>query len=166
MFQMMFRRAQAAVETTIEHTIIRIFTALPFLIAIGFVTCALAYRLTAEFGPEIGNLMMAALFVVVGLLGLAMSTVVKTPTPIGAPAAIAAPVEAALPEQPADLTGADKELITAALGTIAPLATPYVMRQVMKNLPLLAVVSAALFVVTRNGGQTASDHLSTRDLAV
>lgn len=159
MFQMMFRRAQAAVETTIDQAINRAMMMVPFLIAAGFGTAALAYRLHRQFGPETSNLIMAALFVVIGLIAASVSAARSPPgTPLAEePAKIADDPKAVPPPPAAELSEADREMMMAAVGTLAPIATPMLMRMVMRNLPLLAVLTAGIFVVTRN---TDSDSAS------
>ena len=155
MFQIMFRRAQAAVETTIDQAINRALLMVPFLVAAGFGTAALAYRLNRQFGPETANLIMAGLFVGIGLIAALFSAVRSTP---GVPAVeeaakIADDPKSVPPAPPAELSEADREMMMAAVGTLAPIATPILMRMVIKNLPLLAVLIAGIFVVTRDTGR-------------
>ena len=56
MFRMLFRRAQATVDRAIDGLMLRVIVAIPFLIAAGFGTAALAIWLNREYGPETGSL--------------------------------------------------------------------------------------------------------------
>lgn len=151
MFQALFRRAQATVEITIEHAVVRMIMVVPFLIAGGFGAAALAHRLNAEFGPEVGNMIMAALFIVIGLVTVAVMSIrnppVTTQTAADTKPLDDHPVEPAAAS--AGITDTDRELIAAALASLAPVAVPQILRMVVKNLPLLAAVGAAVFLVTR-----------------
>ena len=60
MFRMLFRRAQATVDRAIDGLMLRVIVAIPFLIAAGFGTAALAIWLNREYGPETGSLILAA----------------------------------------------------------------------------------------------------------
>ena len=67
MFGMLFRRAQATVDRAIDGLVTRAIVAIPFLVAGGFGTAALALRLNREFGAETASLIMAGGFVGLGL---------------------------------------------------------------------------------------------------
>ena len=151
MFQAVFRRAQAAVETSIDQAINRTIMMVPFLVAAGFATAALAYRLNRAFGPETGNLLMAALCVAVGVLTAAVMSSRQKPATdavevAAQPEAIATEGKEATSSPLADV---DRELITAALTSIAPMAVPQVLRMVTRNLPLIAAIAAGMFVISR-----------------
>ena len=47
------------------------------------------------------------------------------------------------------LSQTDKDLLVAALTSAAPIALPGLLRILLKNLPLLAVILTAIFVMTR-----------------
>ena len=151
MFQQLFRRAQASVELTIEHAMLRAVMVVPFLIAAGFGAAALSYRLNADFGPEAGNLIMAGVFVVVGLV---IVGVMALRAPAAASPAVGDSKPADVPHLASDVSATrindtDHELIAAALASVAPMVLPQIMRLVVKNLPLLAAVGATLFLVSR-----------------
>jgi len=157
---MLFRRAQATVDHAIDSLINRAIVAIPFLIAGGFGTAALAIRLNRDYGPEMGSLILAGLF---AALGLVVALVVRSRSEAPADtqgAAQEAPdsAEAAAAEaaESNDLSGVDRELIMAALSSAAPLAIPAIVRTVGRNLPLIAAVAAAAFVISHdNRGSTA-----------
>lgn len=154
MFAMLFRRAQATVDRAIDGLVNRAIVAIPFLIAAGFGTAALALRLNREFGPETGSLILAGGFAFLGLLAaLVMRGRSEAPLegeeaaePAQSPGAAAADTA----EAP-DLAGADRELIMAALTSAAPIAIPAVVRTIGRNLPLVAAVAAAAFIISRDG---------------
>lgn len=155
MFASLFRRAQATVDRAVETLVTRAIVAVPFLVAAGFGTAALAMRLNREYGPETGSLILAGGFAALGLL-VALVMRVRAESP---------PAPEAIPEETADaaavnsetaaaadLTGADRELIMAALTSAAPIAIPAVVRTIGRNLPLVAALAAAMFIISRDDG--------------
>lgn len=154
MFGSLFRRAQATVDRAIDGLITRAIVAIPFLIAGGFGTAALAMRLNREYGPETGSLILAGGFVGLGLL-VALVVRVRSEAPTEGETSAeetpaSEPAAAASADAP-DLLGADRELIMAALTSAAPIALPAIVRTVGRNLPLLAAVAAAVFIISRDG---------------
>ena len=151
MFLAILRRAQIAVDQTIGHVVNRAIVSVPFLVAFGFATAALAFRLNREFGPETSNLMLAGGFLAIGLL---TAIVVNLKPRHQADAETASPSAAAddtAQDQQArgPLSQTDKDLLVAALTSAAPIALPGLLRILLKNLPLLAVILTAIFVMTR-----------------
>jgi hypothetical protein len=157
MFQAVIQRAQRAVDKTIDHAINRTVMVVPFIIAAGFGTAALAFRLNHEFGPEIGNLMMGGLFGVVGLITMAL---MKTrPEQAVAeeekqPLAEAKTEEEAAQADTPGLDGVDRDVLISALTSLGPMALPELLRLLLKNLPLVAVLAGAIFVATRSIDET------------
>jgi hypothetical protein len=155
MFSMLFRRARATVDRAIDDLVHRAIVAIPFLVAAGFATAALTIRLNHEFGPEIGLLILAAGFAVIGLL-TALVMRARSEMPAGGDASAEASADtsesthAAAAEAPA-LSSTDRELIMAALTSAAPVALPALVRTVGRNLPLVAAVAAAAFIISRDG---------------
>jgi hypothetical protein len=154
MFGSLFRRAQATVDRAIDGLITRAIVAIPFLIAGGFGTAALAMRLNREYGAETGSLILAGGFVGLGLL-VALVVRVRSEAPTEGETSAeetpaSEPAAAASADAP-DLLGADRELIMAALTSAAPIALPAIVRTVGRNLPLLAAVAAAVFIISRDG---------------
>lgn len=158
MFGSIFRRAQATVDNAIGQIVNRAIVAIPFLVAAGFGTAALAMRLNREFGPETGSLVLAAVFAVVGLLTALVvnSRAEKPAAKLEETAEAAAPETAAAAEQPGT-SDIDRELVMAALTSAAPIAIPGLLRTIGRNLPLVAAIAAAAFVIARDTGNGASD---------
>jgi hypothetical protein len=145
-----FRRAQATVDSAIDHAVNRALVAIPFIVAAGFGTAALSMRLNREFGAETGSLILAGGFIVVGLI-VAMIVHSRSANP-AEPVTEAAETAGRAADQAADpaMANVDRELLMAALTTAAPLALPALLRAVGRNLPILAAVAAAGFIMSRN----------------
>jgi hypothetical protein len=158
MFGSLFRRAQATVDNAIGQIVNRAIVAIPFLVAAGFGTAAVAMRLNRELGPETGSLVLAAVFAVVGLLtALIVHSRAEKPAALGdEPGEAAAPESAAAVEEPG-ASDIDRELVMAALTSAAPIALPGLLRTIGRNLPLVAALAAAAFVIARDTGN-ASGH--------
>lgn len=156
MFGFLFRRAQATVDRAVDNIVHRIIIAIPFLIAGGFGTAALALRLNREYGPETASLLMAGGFAALGLVAwlifrprseaTAETEVAEEPAQASATAGAEGP----------DFSNTDRELIMAALTSAAPIAVPALVRTVGRNLPLLAAVAAAAFIISRDGQSSAA----------
>jgi hypothetical protein len=150
MFSALLNRAQATVDNAIGQVVNRAIIAIPFVLAAAFATAALAFRLVREFGPETANLMLAAVFLAVGLV----VAIVFRERPLSDPAASDALPEAlqetdsTTPEK-SQMSEPDRELLMAALTSAAPIALPAVIRILMRNLPIVLAILAALFVMTR-----------------
>lgn len=159
-----FRRAQDTVDTAVGLAFSRVLIATPFLIAAAFAVSALSVRLNREFDAEIANLMLAGLFVVVGVITAGIVSLRNN--------SVAAGTSAPALEQQAPLTSdaaagpsaaidglsfspEDRELLLAALTTTAPIALPAMFRVMWRNLPLLLTLGAALFMVFRTLQTTA-----------
>lgn len=159
-FSRLLNRAQASVDSAIDNAVNRVLIAIPFLIAAGFATAALAHRLTREFGMETGNLMIAGMFAVVGAI---LAGILRTRSPASADDTASEPEalrsDAAESETGAAFGDADRELMMAALTSAAPIAIPALLRFVVRNLPLVLAIFGALFVMTRQStDQPASDQ--------
>ena len=156
MLNALFHRAQATVDNAIGQAVNKAVVALPFVVALGFATAALTERMTREFGTEQGYLAVAGVF---ALLGLIMSLAALRPrkaTPQSvagdAPDPATAAPDAGEPRTP--MSPADRELITAALTTTAPIALPALFSALVRNLPLVAAIAAVLYVLTRPASST------------
>jgi hypothetical protein len=157
MFGFLFRRAQATVDRAVDSIVHRIIIAIPFLIAGGFGTAALALRLNRDYGPETASLLMAGGFAVLGLVAwLVFRARSEAPSEAdGATEEPAQPSASAGVEGP-DFSNTDRELMMAALTSAAPIALPALVRAVGRNLPLLAAVAAAVFIISRDGQSSAA----------
>lgn len=165
MFSAIFRRAQATVDNAIDSAVNRVIIAAPFLVAGAFATAALSVWLHSEYDSITANLIMAAIFAILGLLAVALfggsqQPAESTRETSGTPESAIDSSQGSAPNGDSDLTGADRELVMAALSSAAPIALPGLLRLLMKNLPLIAVILAALFVMTRSqdGSQQATSE--------
>jgi hypothetical protein len=152
MFGMLFRRAQATLDRTIEGMVNRAIVVIPFLIAGGFGTAALAIRLNRDYGPETGSLILGGAFAALGLVAaLAVrarsESLVEGEGPLDT--AAAPELEAESAADAPDLAKADRELLLAALTSAAPIAVPALVRTVGRNLPLIAALAATAFIIAR-----------------
>jgi len=154
MLQSLFRRAEATVDNAIAVALARALVALPFLIAAGFATAGLAGYLYRELGSETGNIVMAGLFIIVGAI---TAGVVAARSKAPAVERSSPPTDSA--EQKAEDANSqaalfdpmDREVVAATLAAVGPMAIPFVIRAVVRNLPLVAAVAAAGFVLSRQG---------------
>lgn len=154
MLQSLFRRAEASVDNAIAVVLARALVALPFLIAAGFATAALATYLYREFGSETGNIVMAGVFIVIGAItaGIVAS---RSKTPDAANTSQADTAERKIENGASDaplLDPMDREVVAATLAALGPMAIPFVVRAVVRNLPLVAALAAAGFILSRQGG--------------
>lgn len=154
MLQSLFKRAEATVDNAIAVALARALVALPFLIAAGFATAALAAYLYREFGSETGNVVMAGLFVLIGAITAAAVAARSTASAAERSSAPAETTERKAeetdPEAPL-LDPMDREVVAATLAAVGPMAIPFVVRAVVRNLPLFAAVAAAGFILSRQG---------------
>ncbi len=156
MFGALVRRAQHTIDNAIENAVTRALVAIPFLVAVGFLTVAASIRLTAMYGAETAYLILAGVYAFLGLFGLAITNA-RSVNPSEPPAAEAVETEseeAASEEATADsFSSADRELLVAALTSAAPIALPSVLRVLYRNLPVvLALLATALLYL---GGEDA-----------
>lgn len=149
MFAALMNRAQATVDNAIGQVFNRALIAIPFILAGAFATAALAFRLVREFGPETANLMLAGLFLVLGLVGAVVfrtRPAVATAADEPLPEALAGSEDASSTKP---LDAPDRELLMAAFTSAAPIAVPALLRTIIRNLPLVLAILSALFVLTR-----------------
>jgi len=159
MLQSLFRRAEASVDHAIASVLARALVAIPFLVGAGFGTAALAIYVYEAFGKVVGNLLLAGVFCLAGLVTAAIVATRSNSSSRGGP-------ETA-PEASSATDGAeasrplfdpmDRDVMAAMATTVGPVALPFVLRSVMRNLPLIAAVAAAGFVLTRNSNGEATD---------
>lgn len=156
MFDTILRRAQVTVDNAIDQAVNRIIVTIPFLVAGGFATAALTTRLTRMLGDEMGYLAVAGVFSVIGLIVAAVVSMPRSAQHAEAVAEPAAPLAEADPHAAADAhkkgAAIDKELMSSAVHAMAPFAVPALvplLRALGRNLPLIATVLAAAFVMTR-----------------
>lgn len=154
MFRALFRQAQVTMEASIHQVVERIWIAVPFVIAAGFAAASLTIRLVHDYGAERASLAMALLFAVLGLIVAAILSRPRAPVDPEAVVAEEMAREQAKGEAPreastAGLSVSESELLMAALASALPMAVPHIMRALLRNLPLIAAVATAAFVVSR-----------------
>lgn len=154
MFGSFFRQAQQQVENTITSALLRAAVTVPFIIALGFGFAAGAVKLCETYGTPMGLVMMAGIFLIIGSITAAVMSVTSNrpaATATGAAPGASIPHEDAKEEAPAS-TQTEKELLFAALTSAAPMALPTILRLVVRNLPLILILGAAAFILTRKPG--------------
>ena len=161
MLNALFHRAQATVDNAIGQAVNRALIVLPFLVALGFATAAATSRLVRELGPELGYLAIAGGYAVIGLFVAALVMARSQPQTDQPSAAGAAADEQAASSTASQVSDADRELITAALTTAAPVALPALITALLRNLPIVVALASLLYIFIRPGktndvGQTSS----------
>ena len=167
MFQAFINRAQSAINDAVASAATRALMAVPFLLAAGFGVAALYLRLAREYGAETATMLMAALWTVVGLVVAAIlasrrnhndTSGASDDTSEDERSGTAASGDPAQSTGPTlAFSGAEKDLLLAALTSAAPIAMPQLARLLLRNLPLIAVIIAAYFVLTRAPSPTADE---------
>lgn len=154
-FGSVIRRAEHAVENIVDQTLARVIVAIPLLVAAGFATASASVFLNAKYGPELGHLIMASVFAAIGLVA-AIVVSVKSNGKTDTQTAIEerstqAPGDAAEAQGDATtpLTSSERELVNALLASAAPIAVPGLLRILLRNIPILLALLAAIFVMTR-----------------
>jgi hypothetical protein len=154
MFGALFRRAEATVDNAISALVLRLLVVAPFVVAAGFATAAASIYLNRELGAQAGYLVMASVFAIFGLLAAAfVAARPGSPTAEDQQAVSAGPADdagTATNSQPPSLAPVDRELLTTALAAVGPAALPALARGIAKNLPLVAAVAVAAFVLSRD----------------
>lgn len=141
MFSSLFRRAEASVDNAIGDFLNRVLIAIPLLVALGFAAASLSSVVNRAYGPEIGNLIVAAAFAVLGGLIAIVVKVRRSPTPLQID-------QAAEPDEADVSMGSlfDNEHVMALVSTAAPILLPALLRTATKNWPLILAVAAGLYV--------------------
>jgi len=158
MFAALFKRAEQTVDSAIGDLGNRIVIAIPFLVALGFAATSLTLYLDRMYGSELGTLMVAGAFCI---LGFVVALVVRLRRRQANNRQQAAAPEASLADEatPKDeLAGVagpqslfDDETVMAVVTSAAPIVLPAILRTGMKNWPILLAAAAGLYVVSRPG---------------
>jgi len=155
MLQSLFKRAEATMDSAIASVAARVLVAIPFLVAIGFGTAALAIYAYDRLGIVTGNLLLAGIFLLAGLI-VAACVAVKQRSEGDTSAEDTDDPRTAENEEAAKgslLEPMDRDVLAAVASAVGPVALPFVLRSVMRNLPLIAAVAAAGLVLSRNGAE-------------
>lgn len=172
MFDSLMREARSTVDNALSSVLYRAGVALLLLVAVGFATASLSIWINRQLGPESGNLVVAAIYLVAGLIlyvvaGTSDSSALLTPV-----AAETAPQTGERRDagQHSLSSEIDRELLYSAAASALPFALPRLTRLMMRNIPLLAAIAAAIYIMTRPTNDATSrqagdlaDNL-TRDL--
>jgi hypothetical protein len=150
MFAALFKRAEQSVDSAIGDLGNRIIITIPFLIALGFAAASLSFYVNRLFGPELGNLIVAGAFCV---LGFVIALVVKIRRrQINGNESTSAEETPQTEEQPA-ATGTpsifDDEAVMSVVSSAAPIVIPAMIRTGLKNWPILLAAAGGLYVASR-----------------
>ena len=150
MFARLFRRAEASVDNAIGDLFNRLIVAVFLLIALGFATASLAITLNNAYGPELGNLLVAGIFCVLGIIA---ALILRPRTSSKAKAIESAADETLKTEAENEISPAgsifDDETVMAVVSSAAPVIVPAMIRTGLKNWPLLLSIAAGLYVMSR-----------------
>jgi predicted histidine transporter YuiF (NhaC family) len=155
MFASLFKRAEESVDSAIGDLGNRILITLPFLVALGFGAASLTLYLDRLYGAELGTLLVAVAFC---LLGLIIAIVVRVRKNISESNSNAkddaSPTEdSATTSRPQSMF--DDETVMAVMSSAAPIVIPAMIRTGLKNWPVILAAAAGLYVVSRSDHQSA-----------
>lgn len=150
------QRAQQGVDRAVDHAIAKVVVVVPFLGAAGFGTAAVYMWLARNLGAEHATLVLAAGFLLLGIISVFATRLFMAHAgaePAAQDATETADVSAEGQTMSSSWSESDKELLIASLTTVAPMALPAMVRMLVKNLPLVAAVLAAIFVMTSDSAE-------------
>lgn len=167
MFSILFRRAQATVDNAIGQAVNRAIMAVPFVVATGFATAAATSYVTRHYGAELGYLMIASAYAVVGLIAVvalrqppqaamdaspaSASEMSDTASAASSGSETSGPTAASgATDAKSALGNIDAEMVGSAMAAAAPLAVGPLLRGLGRNLPLVLAILAAVFVLYRD----------------
>jgi hypothetical protein len=161
MFASLFKRAEQTVDSALGDLGNRIIITLPFLVALGFGAASLTLYLTRLYGPELGTLLVAVAFC---LLGFAVAIVVRL-RKYSQDNNSNGQEEAAAAEESATATTQqsmfDDDTVMAVMSSAAPIIIPAILRTGLKNWPILLAAAAGLYVASRSDPTGASSSAPT-----
>lgn len=160
MFARLFRRAEATVDNAIGDLFNRLIIAVFFLIALAFATASLAITLNNAYGPELGNLLVAGIFCVLGIIAALILRPRTSSKAIESAADETLKAEAENEISPAGSIF-DDETVMAVVSSAAPVIVPAMIRTGLKNWPLLLSIAAGLYVMSRQTEPTAGIRTSS-----
>jgi len=160
MFARLFRRAEASVDNAIGDLFNRLIVAVFLLIALGFATASLAITLNNAYGPELGNLLVAGIFCVLGIIAALILRPRTSSKAIESAADETLKAEAENEISPAGSIF-DDETVMAVVSSAAPVIVPAMIRTGLKNWPLLLSIAAGLYVMSRQTEPTAGIRTSS-----
>jgi hypothetical protein len=141
-FASLFQKAEATVDHALVDLSNRILIAIPFIVALGFAAASLSIFAYRTYGLEIGNLLVAAAFVVLGgVIAIVVRVRKKANEPVQEPAAGLNEEQVGSPK-----SIFDNEQLMGIASTAAPILLPALLRTATKNWPLVLAVAAGLYV--------------------
>ncbi len=155
MFASLFKRAEASVDSALAELGNRLLIGIPFIVAIGFAAASFSSFANRTYGPEVGNLIVAGGFVMLGFIVALILKLRKRPGP--------SPElhEEAVAEEPprAGPSFLEDDKVMSIVSAAAPIVLPAMLRTATKNWPLILAAAAGLYVFSRSetaGGTTQS----------
>lgn len=149
MFESIIHRAQSGISKTVDQMLGKVAAVVPFAIAFGFAVAALTSWLYRELGTEAGNLVMAVIFTIIGVVVYAYIADGPESFAAGEDVAQGAAPAVYAEAQSSSWSDTEKEVAAAVLSAVAPAAAPLILKLVLRNLPLVLAILAAIFVMTR-----------------
>jgi hypothetical protein len=163
LFAGLFKRAEASVDNAIGELGNRVLIAIPFIAATGFLAASLWLLAERTYGAEIGNLVVAGGFF---LLGCLIALTVKMRRQNRPMEAEAEPEPLAGTEAPTT-TGRsifEDENLMGIVSAAAPIVLPAVLRTASKNWPLVLAAAAGLYVFSRSETSNAASPPSSAQM--
>lgn len=153
MFASLFKKAEASVDSALIEFGYRLLIGIPFIVAIGFVAASFSSFANRTYGSEVGNLIVAGGFV---MLGFIVALIVKLRKRLGLSPDLH---EEAVAEEPpgAGSSFLEDEKVLSIMSAAAPIVLPAMLRTATKNWPLILAAAAGLYVFSRSenaGGTT------------
>ncbi|WP_290983312.1 hypothetical protein [Hyphomicrobium sp.] len=145
-FASLFERAEASVDNAIGDLGNRVIITIPFIVALGFGAASLSLFVNRTYGAEVGNLIVAGVFAVLGGI-IALVVKARRTARTGYSAQSEAQKETAREAQPAmSKSFFDNEQLMGIASAAAPILLPALLRTATKNWPLVLAVAAGLYV--------------------
>lgn len=150
LFQGLFKRAERSIDSAIARLVGRATVAVPLVMAGGFATAALSIKLVELYGHVSAYALMAALFILIALVTMAVNSIrsESTADANGEAESSAEASEADEEESASSALDLPPEVMTF-LSSVAPAAAPGIARGVVRNLPLIFLLAIIAFVVSR-----------------
>jgi hypothetical protein len=158
-FAGLFERAEASVDNAIGDLGNRILIAIPFIAAAGFLAASLWLVATRTYGPEIGNLVVAGGFLLVGcVIALIVKQRRRAPEPFIEPEPAARTEETIGPTR----SIFEDENVMGILSAATPVLLPALLRTATKNWPLVLAAAASFYVFSRSDAAAAPQSPSSK----
>ncbi len=161
MFQGIFRRAETTIDSIVARYVGRAMVAVPIVVALGFATAAATVKVVELYGQVAGYSIMAGVFALLTLLTMAVvGTGVLHDNGSGAQSEARAEEREQLASE---VDGLFTPELTAVLGAAAPVALPAVARVVVRNLPLLIMLSIIVYIFSRYASSSEDGEMTAAD---